>query len=162
MNLTSASHTEEDGVHVKVTQDANDLSWKWHVYGLSKEADDFNVHEENYERPGYNLTVTFNGDPVEPDAEMPLVVEAPEAVLSGFHTSRITPQSVINGFYVGDNYVLLVSFPSGTTGAQASSFVLTAEEYGAVCSNQTYDASYYNEHGRLLIGEDGIRLLSTL
>ena len=62
----------------------------------------------------------------------------------------------------GDNYILLVSFPRGTTGAQASSFVLTAEEYGAVCSNQTYDASYYHEHGRLLIEKDGIRLLSTM
>lgn len=62
----------------------------------------------------------------------------------------------------GDNYVLLVSFPKGTTGAQASSFVLAAEEYGAVCSNQTYDAGYYNEHGRLLIEKDGIRILSTM
>ena len=62
----------------------------------------------------------------------------------------------------GDNYILLVSFPAGTSGAQASSFVLTAEEYGAKCSNISYDPIYYSEHGRLLIKEDGIRLLSTM
>ena len=62
----------------------------------------------------------------------------------------------------GDNYILLVSFPEGTSGAQATSFVLTAEEYGAKCSNMSYDPSYYNEHGKLLIKEDGIRLLSTM
>ena len=61
-----------------------------------------------------------------------------------------------------DEYVLLVSFPSGTSGSKVSSFILTAEEYGASCSSQAYEAGYYNEHGRLLIPEDGIRLLSTM
>lgn len=58
-----------------------------------------------------------------------------------------------------EDYVLLVEFPAGFGNAQAISFLITAEEYGAQCANQKFDEPYLSEHATLLLKERAIEML---
>jgi len=57
------------------------------------------------------------------------------------------------------SYVLLVTFPEGMKKKQADSFLHAAGEYGGICSNLGMEAYYYKEHGKVMIPEEGIRIL---
>ena len=60
------------------------------------------------------------------------------------------------------NYVLLVRFDRCRKDADAVSFVLAAEEYGASCYPVRYDEAYMMEHGKELIHGNALSVLSTM
>lgn len=56
-------------------------------------------------------------------------------------------------------YVLLVDFPQEMENAQIISFMITAEEYGAECSNLNFEGYYLSEHAKMIIKDSGIETL---
>ena len=57
-------------------------------------------------------------------------------------------------------YVLLVRFDRRESNKDALAFILTAEEYGGVCSPVHYDEAYMMEHGRELIRDNALEVLA--
>ena len=57
-------------------------------------------------------------------------------------------------------YVLLVRFDRCESNKDALAFILTAEEYGGVCSPVHYDEAYMMEHGRDLIRDNALEVLA--
>lgn len=114
--LTGETYQHSSGVHVKVTKSEDGLTWNWHVYRIPKDSTDFKIHEENYNNPDYELAVTINGEPVDnPEADTSLNMTAPTATFTPVDQSRITAESSLRKYYVGDDYILLVSVnPHGT------------------------------------------------
>lgn len=61
-----------------------------------------------------------------------------------------------------EEYILLVDFPPEMDNSRIISFMITAEEYGAQCSNQKYDGYYLSEHGKVIIKDRGIETLYSM
>lgn len=59
----------------------------------------------------------------------------------------------------GENYILLVDFPLEMDNSQIITFMITAEEYSAECSNQKLEGYYLSEHAKLLIKEKAVETL---
>ena len=58
-----------------------------------------------------------------------------------------------------DKYILLVEFPVEMDNSQIITFMITAEEYGAECSNQRLEGYYLSEHAKLIIKEKAVETL---
>lgn len=58
-----------------------------------------------------------------------------------------------------DKYILLVEFPVEMDNSQIITFMITAEEYGAKCSNQRLEGYYLSEHAKLIIKEKAVETL---
>lgn len=58
-----------------------------------------------------------------------------------------------------EKYILLVEFPLEMDNSQIITFMITAEEYGAECSNQKLDGYYLSEHAKLLIKDKAVETL---
>ena len=58
-----------------------------------------------------------------------------------------------------EKYILLVEFPIEMDNSQIITFMITAEEYGAECSNQRLDGYYLSEHAKLIIKEKALETL---
>lgn len=58
-----------------------------------------------------------------------------------------------------EEYILLVDFPIEMDNSQIITFMITAEEYGAECSNQRLDGYYLSEHAKLLIKDKAVETL---
>ena len=58
-----------------------------------------------------------------------------------------------------EKYILLVDFPIEMDNSQIITFMITAEEYGAECSNQKLDGYYLSEHAKLLIQDKAVETL---
>lgn len=56
-------------------------------------------------------------------------------------------------------YILLVEFPLEMDNSQIITFMITAEEYGAECSNQRLEGYYLSEHAKLLIKDKAVETL---
>ncbi|MDO5138536.1 MAG: SpaA isopeptide-forming pilin-related protein [Oscillospiraceae bacterium] len=106
------------GVQVKVNQSEDGLTWTWHVYNIPKDSSGFAIHEENYDKTGYDLEVYIDGSKVtDPEADTALNITAPVAVLNEItDTGRITPESTLRSFFVGNDYILVVSIVPNSNG----------------------------------------------
>ena len=58
-----------------------------------------------------------------------------------------------------EEYILLVEFPIEMDNSQIITFMITAEEYGAECSNQRLEGYYLSEHAKLLIKDKAVETL---
>ncbi len=58
-----------------------------------------------------------------------------------------------------EKYILLVEFPVEMDNSQIITFMITAEEYGAECSNQRLEGYYLSEHAKLIIKEKAVETL---
>ena len=58
-----------------------------------------------------------------------------------------------------DKYILLVEFPVEMDNSQIITFMITAEEYGAECSNQRLEGYYLSEHAKLIIKDKAVETL---
>ena len=58
-----------------------------------------------------------------------------------------------------EEYILLVEFPIEMDNSKIITFMITAEEYGAECSNQRLEGYYLSEHARLLIKDKAVETL---
>lgn len=58
-----------------------------------------------------------------------------------------------------EKYILLVEFPLEMDNSQIITFMITAEEYGAECSNQRLEGYYLSEHAKLLIKDKAVETL---
>ena len=58
-----------------------------------------------------------------------------------------------------EKYILLVEFPVEMDNSQIITFMITAEEYGAECSNQRLDGYYLSEHAKLIIRDKAVETL---
>ena len=54
---------------------------------------------------------------------------------------------------------LMVEFPVEMDNSQIITFMITAEEYGAECSNQRLEGYYLSEHAKLIIKEKAVETL---
>ena len=58
-----------------------------------------------------------------------------------------------------EKYILLVEFPIEMDNSKIITFMITAEEYGAECSNQRLEGYYLSEHAKLLIKDKAVETL---
>ena len=58
-----------------------------------------------------------------------------------------------------EEYILLVEFPIEMDNSKIITFMITAEEYGAECSNQRLEGYYLSEHAKLLIKDKAVETL---
>ena len=58
-----------------------------------------------------------------------------------------------------EEYILLVEFPIEMDNSKIITFMITAEEYGAECSNQRLEGYYLSEHAKLLIKDKAVERL---
>lgn len=58
-----------------------------------------------------------------------------------------------------EEYILLVEFPIEMDNSRIITFMITAEEYGAECSNQRLEGYYLSEHAKLLIKDKAVETL---
>ena len=58
-----------------------------------------------------------------------------------------------------EKYILLVEFPLEMDNSQIITFMITAEEYGAECSNQKLEGYYLSEHAKILIKDKAVETL---
>ena len=58
-----------------------------------------------------------------------------------------------------EKYILLVEFPIEMDNSKIITFMITAEEYGAECSNQRLEGYYLSEHATLLIKDKAVETL---
>ena len=58
-----------------------------------------------------------------------------------------------------EEYILLVEFPIEMDNSKIITFMITAEEYGAECSNQRLEGYYLSEHAKLLIKDKAVEML---
>lgn len=58
-----------------------------------------------------------------------------------------------------EKYILLVEFPIEMDNSQIITFMITAEEYGAECSNQRLEGYYLSEHAKLIIKDKAVETL---
>ena len=58
-----------------------------------------------------------------------------------------------------EEYILLVEFPIEMDNSKIITFMITAEEYGAKCSNQRLEGYYLSEHAKLLIKDKAVETL---
>ena len=116
VDLGNRSYVTASGIQVKVEKSSDGLTWTWHVYNIPKSSSGFSIHEENYEKTGYDVAVYVDGALVQaPDTEQTLNVTAPTASLTAVTDKRITSENDLRTYYVGSDYVLLVSInPTGT------------------------------------------------
>ena len=111
VDLGSSSYEQQDGVQVKFSKSDNNLTWTWHVYNIPKGSNGFSIHEEKYDKTGYKVAVYLDGTEVEnPGTSQLINVTPPQAALTEItDTGRITPESTLRSFYVGNDYVIIVS-----------------------------------------------------
>ena len=116
VDLGSSSYEQQDGVQVKFSKSDNKLTWTWHVYNIPKGSTGFSIREENYEKTGYGVAVYLDGKLVQdPGAGQSLDLDAPQAIMTPVPKDRITSEEELKAYYVGSDYVLLVSInPHGT------------------------------------------------
>lgn len=127
--LNGESYQHTSGVHVKTAKSEDGLTWSWHVYRIPDGSTDFSVHEENYTNKNYTLSVTINGESVNPDTGAALDITVPVATFTPVDQERITAEATLRKYYVGDDYLLLVSVnPHGTVVLSNSSLNYQARE----------------------------------
>jgi LPXTG-motif cell wall-anchored protein len=115
VDLGNSAH-EQNGVRVNISKSSDNLTWTWHVYNIPKGSTGFKIQEVNYNKTGYEVEVYLDGDKVNnPGEESTIRVDVPEAVLTEVTDKRITAENDLKTYYVGSDYVILVSInPTGT------------------------------------------------
>ena len=116
VDLGNSAHVTETGVQVKIEKSEDQLTWTWHVYNIPKGSTNFKIHEENYEKTGYDAAVYLDGEEVtDPESDQTLSVTVPAATITTVTDKRITSENDLRTYYVGSDYVLIVSInPRGS------------------------------------------------
>ena len=93
-------------------------------------------------------------------------IPAQKLIFDNFH-NLMDFCSLLNKYYFipsslykkADKYILLVEFPVEMDNSQIITFMITAEEYGAECSNQRLEGYYLSEHAKLIIKDKAVETL---
>ena len=163
------SHITSDGLSVNITHSDDSLEWKWHVYGINEAGTDFRIKEINYTKPGYELSISYNGNvitpPETPEDEQTVPLTAEAATLTQV-AGRTTSQTNLDHYILDDEYAVLVAITGNVHGtAVVSKRSLNMAERDAITKgirdipNGPFDNSnmwFYSEEEHFIEGQDVI------
>ena len=85
--------------------------------------------------------------------------EMPKDSAKDMVSSKAAEQGGSSLYKDAEEYILLVEFPIEMDNSKIITFMITAEEYGAECSNQRLEGYYLSEHAKLLIKDKAVETL---